>query len=700
MEVDVDKSPSITPPVRAPPPQLGYNAPNKTFFVNANRTIPKSSYEEKAEMAKISEEVKKSLIKYTAAKAGWVASEVIYVHIRKKFPIKTLEKIGFITSKEYFDGIGVFLTAQHGDRLLVRYSKESTPVNPEVYSRGEPKPKDGCERVVGQMDSCHSSDQQNVHLDSFGRLVPRRSSNSRSPVSRKYRERGANHPKEKEERGERRRRLHERSREKSERRGERRTGFSRRVAREVRRERSRERTRYRESSSVNGREPGTASDLSKRRVRPSSSVKHSPTKDGVKELALPSPRQIGDNAAAQAKRAVTPKRFAKGKNQLSRRGISKLVDPSELEDNSQRAQKRSRLLRKHAEEKSGSRERSLTPMKVTITSTQENPVEKITEDQKIPNKEGSARDTGSSNEPAVDVKNLKPLKAPLFYGPAGNMRPMQSLDPSMAHSYQKCRYYLKGLCRKEDCLFLHDKIQLFIAPKHGRWKPKPREQYLGPAQSSEAEDQKAVEKLQKQSAYLGAIGHINSFPKVRSEKVAKVHTEDVILSEPISVPVVDLLAAPSLPFKHYLHGPKTMLKIGRWTPRGAGTEKSRTPVYSEEEDLDNDDPFADILSQHMTISNENPEGTRESGRLEEKFHSKDSSKKRRKSKEKRSKKKRDGKQARKANHRKKKHRKKKVESEEEEGEISEEECPGGVSKRELPSLFIGTDRPAPAAQRG
>merc|ERR1719317_1032417 len=151
--------------------------------------------------------------------------------------------------------------------------------------------------------------------------------------------------------------------------------------------------------------------------------------------------------------------------------------------------------------------------------------------------------------------------------------------------------------------------------------------------------------------------------------------------------------------------------IGRWTPRGAGTEKSRTPVYSEEEDLDNDDPFADILSQHMTISNENPEGTRESGRLEEKFHSKDSSKKRRKSKEKRSKKKREGKQARKANHRKKKHRKKKVESEEEEGEISEEERPGGqqiygtghpggVSKRELPSMFIGTDRPAPAAQRG
>merc|ERR1711920_687988 len=104
-------------------------------------------------------------------------------------------------------------------------------------------------------------------------------------------------------------------------------------------------------------------------------------------------------------------------------------------------------------------------------------------------------------------------------------------------------------------------------------------------------------------------------------------------------------------------------------------------------------------------------GNNDSGRAEEKSHNKDSSKKRRKSKEKRSKKKREGKQARKSNHRKKEHRKKKVESEEEEGEISEEECPGGqqiygtghpggVSKRELPSLFIGSDRPAPAAQRG
>merc|ERR1719317_99250 len=72
-------------------------------------------------------------------------------------------------------------------------------------------------------------------------------------------------------------------------------------------------------------------------------------------------------------------------------------------------------------------------------------------------------------------------------------------------------------------------------------------------------------RAQKQSAYLGAIGHINSFPKVRSDKVAKVHTEDVILSEPSSVPDVELLGAPSLPFKHYLHGPKPM--IGRWTPR-------------------------------------------------------------------------------------------------------------------------------------
>jgi len=93
--------------------------------------------------------------------------------------------------------------------------------------------------------------------------------------------------------------------------------------------------------------------------------------------------------------------------------------------------------------------------------------------ENVHRKEKKARDKfydqASGNRESKNAKRRKTRNK--RYGPPGQERPLHPLDPGQQKSHQKCAFYVKGMCNKLACPFLHENIQLYMRPPNDEWEP-------------------------------------------------------------------------------------------------------------------------------------------------------------------------------------------------------------------------------------
>jgi len=76
----------------------------------------------------LEERVKEEVVKFLKGKF-WTPTEIIYVHLRKRFSMKSLRNVGLSNPEKYYSGVDTFRTTKAQNRILVRYSSPSSRRN-------------------------------------------------------------------------------------------------------------------------------------------------------------------------------------------------------------------------------------------------------------------------------------------------------------------------------------------------------------------------------------------------------------------------------------------------------------------------------------------------------------------------------------------------------------------------------------------